>query len=45
MEQKIKNKYIENIYYLLCMNAVFMCTTTASFNGSGGDASLQSDGV
>ena len=37
--------YIENNNYLLCMNAVFMGTTTASRNGGGGDACLQSDGV
>ena len=43
-EQKIK-KYIENNYYLLCMHAVFMGMTTASPNGCGGEASLQSGGV
>ena len=31
--------------YLLGMDAVFTGTTTASRNGGGGDASLQSGGV
>ena len=44
MEQKRKI-YIENNYYLLCMHAVFMGMTTASQNGGGGEASLQSGGV
>ena len=34
------NINIENNNYLLCMHAVFMGTTTASRNGSDGDASL-----
>ena len=42
---KNKNKYIEKNNYLLCMHAVFMGMTTASPNGGGGDALLQSDGV
>ena len=45
IEQKMEKKYIENNYYLLCMHAVYMGTTTASCNGGGGDASLPSDGV
>ena len=36
---------MENNYYLLCMHAVFMGTTSASPNGGGGDAALQSGGV
>ena len=30
---------MENNYYLLCVHAVFMGTTTASRHGGGGDAS------
>ena len=40
-----KKIHIENNYYLPCMHAVFMGTTTASRNDGGGDASLPSDGV
>ena len=40
-----KKIYIENNYYLLCMHAVFMGMTTASPNGYGGEAALQSGGV
>ena len=36
---------MENNYYLLCMHAVFMGTTTASRHGGGGDALLLGDGV
>ena len=40
-----KNLYIENYYYLLGMNAVFMGMTTVSPNGGDSDVSLQSGGV
>ena len=36
---------MENNNYLFCIYAIFMGTITASSNGGGGDAPLQSDDV